>query len=108
MSTGQAVALLDEALRVGAQELDALVAGEVDLATELCDKRADLMARGWALRDEDLGELRSRLFALRDLQERLSEEGGTLKQRIQARLNQSKKEMQRIRGYGQAVSQALN
>lgn len=100
--------LLDEALQVGARELDALRAGDVDLASELCAQRADLMERGWARRENDCGELRSRLLALRDLQERLFAEGRALKQQIRDQLNQSKAQMRRMRGYGQAVSQAMH
>lgn len=107
MSTEQATKLLDEALRVGAEELDALRDGDVDLASELCARRAALTEQGWARREEDFGEVRSRLIALRDLQERLFEEGHKLKQQIQDQLNQSKRHMRCIRGYGLSVSQAL-
>jgi len=102
-----ATELLDEALQVGARELDALRAGDVDLASELCDRRADLMERGLARRENDCGELRSRLLALRDLQELLFEEGRALKRQIRDQLNQSKEQMRRMRGYGQAVGQAM-
>ena len=102
-----ATELLDEALQVGARELDALRAGDVDLASELCERRADLMERGWARRENDCGELRSRLLALRDLQELLFEEGRALKRQIRDQLNQSKEQMRRMRGYGQAVGQAM-
>ena len=102
-----ATELLDEALQVGARELDALRAGDVDLASELCERRADLMERGWARRENDCGELRSRLLALRDLQELLFEEGRALKRQIRDQLNQSKEQMRRMRGDGQAVGQAM-
>lgn len=107
MSEACATQLFDEALRIGARELDALRAGDVDLASELCEQRAALMEQGWARRENDLGEVRSRLIALRDLQEQLFAEGSALKQEIKDRLNQSKQQMRRMRGYGQAVSQAM-
>ena len=66
-----------------------------------------LMERGWARRENDCGELRSRLLALRDLQELLFEEGRALKRQIRDQLNQSKEQMRRMRGYGQAVGQAM-
>lgn len=99
--------LLDEALGVGAQELEALIAGDVDLASELCEKRAALMERGWNMRTDDEDDLRPRLLALRSLQERLSEEGSRLKQEIQERLGQSKKQVRRMQGYGAVVNQAV-
>lgn len=107
MDEASATQLLDEALRIGARELDALRAGDVDLASELCEQRAALMEQGWAKRENDLGEVRSRLIALRDLQERLFAEGNTLKEEIRDQLNQSKQQMRRMRGYRQAVSQAM-
>ena len=41
-----ATELLDEALQVGARELDALRAGDVDLASELCERRAGILWNG--------------------------------------------------------------
>ncbi len=107
MTTEQATKLLDEALRVGAKELDALRDGDVDLASELCARRVALTEQGWGKREDDFGEVRSRLLALRDLQEHLFEEGHRLKQQIQEQLNQSKRHMRCMRGYGLSVSQAL-
>ena len=102
-----ATELLDEALQVGARELDALRAGDVDLASELCERRADLMERGWAMGENNLRVIRTRLLAVRDLQELLFEEGRALKRQIRDQLNQSKEQMRRMRGYGQAVGQAM-
>lgn len=107
MNSDEATLLLDEALRIGAKELDALKVEDVDQATILCEKRSKLIEAGWAKRREDGEELCSRLLALRSLQESLIEEGRNLKQKIQDRLNSSKKQKCRMHGYGLSVKQAL-
>lgn len=99
--------LFDEALRIGASELDALIAGNVDQAEELCNKRNDLIERSLALQGENLAPLRSRLLAMRELQQRLIAQGENLREQIKKGLVQSKKQSQRMKGYGTAIKQAL-
>ncbi|MEG2140062.1 MAG: hypothetical protein RRY20_04675 [Bilophila sp.] len=96
--------LLDEALRIGTQELDALRSGDVELADQCCAKRDALTEE--ALRGGVHETLRTRLEALQDLQKELYAEAKKRKLEIQDSLSASRKQTQRMRGYGLAVRQA--
>lgn len=100
------ISLLDEALRIGTQELDALRSGDVDLADQCFEERTTLMEEALRLRDTSNEILRGRLETLQELQNTLYAEAKKLKMDVQNSLVQSRKQGQRMRGYGLSVRQA--
>lgn len=100
------IRLLDEALRIGTQELDALCAGDVDLADQCFEERVALTEEALRLRDAAAEVLRGRMETLQELQNALYAEAKKLKAEVQGSLVESKKQTQRMRGYGLSVRQA--
>ena len=99
--------LLDEALRIGKEELEALRVGEVELAEEYSSQRDALSKQALAIHDTSDKNLYARFSALQTLQGQLVEEARNLKMRIQQGLNRSRQEHHRMKGYGLSVRQAM-
>lgn len=96
----------DEALRIGAEELQALEAGDLELAEQCSERRETVVAQAWQIRDAGKEALREKLEALQELQNKLIQAGEKLKKDIQESLSKSKQQRQRMKGYGLAVRQA--
>lgn len=96
--------LLDQALSLGEQELNALAAGDVDVAHENSGKRSQLLAEAWEQRDGvAVEDLQNKLMQLQSLQGRLSEEAKRLHVSLKSELQKTKKHSRRLTGYRQAV-----
>lgn len=102
----QGSVILDEALELARQEKKALEEGEYDAAIEMAEKRAQLtgMAYNSANADENF---RLRLVELAKIQKQLTEIATKARDMVRARMNRSRQEKKRIRGYQMAVNQAL-
>ena len=102
------VAMLDLALALGEEELGALRAGEVEMASCRCELRARLLSSAAQARiGENRAAVVARLRAMGYLQARLTTAGQELRAEMAAKLNRSKAESRRLRGYRQSVGQAL-
>lgn len=101
------LSLLDMALQLGERELGALTMGDVDAAESASRERAELVEMAWNRRDteapEALHDLRSKLLRLQCLQGRLTEEARRLHDNIRSQLQQSRRETQRLDGYGRGA-----
>lgn len=98
------LALLDEALSLGERELGALTSGDVDTADFNASERERLLEQAWTHRDPDrLDALREKLIRLQCLQGRLTEEAKRLHAQLRTQLQDNRREVQRLRGYGRAV-----
>lgn len=102
------VAMLDLALQLGEEELRALTAGEVEAAEMYYELRARLLnsAQGRPS-PEDKPHIVARRRAMGYLQDRLTAAGRELRAQMVARMNRSRAEARRLRGYRQSVGQAL-
>lgn len=104
----QGLSLLDQALALARQEMSALEDGAYDKAVELAERRGELTGMAWQLLESDrVDQYRNRLVELTRLQEHLSELAAQAQDVVRASLQRSRLERQRIRGYHQAVGQAL-
>lgn len=98
--------LYNEALRIGQIELEALQSGEVEIAEEYCIQRAELLEKAWTIRDANDEQIRSKLFAIKELQELLFQEATKLKKNIQQQLSNSRQQKKGLNGYRLSVGQA--
>ncbi len=99
------LALLDQALMLGENELNALACGDVDAADDSAQERGKLLTRAWEQREsvqED--DLRQKLLQLQTLQGRLTSEARKLHQSLREELQRSRKESTRLAGYKRAIS----
>lgn len=102
--TTDSLALLDEALSLGERELGALAAGDVDAADLTAAERERLLYQAWEQRaPETLDALRDRLVRLQCLQGKLTEEARRLHTQLRSQLQDNKREVRRLRGYGRAA-----
>ena len=105
---GQGLSLLDQALDLARQEMAALEDGAYDRAVELAERRGELTGMAWQLLESDgVDQYRKRLIELTRLQEHLTELAAQAQEVVRASLQRSRLEKQRMRGYHQAVGQAL-
>ncbi len=106
MSPG--IALLDEALDLARREKSALEDGAYDEAISMAQKRGELTGMAWNyLSHAEHEPYRSRLLELSGLQEQLTEIAAKARNMVRQRMNRSKMEKRRMRGYHMAVGQAL-
>lgn len=104
----QGIALLDEALALASQERLALESANYEEAIDLAGRRGELTSMAWSLLDEDAAEeYHIRLAEQARLQEELNDMAAQARDDVRQRLNQSRCEQRRIRGYHQAVGHAL-
>lgn len=101
--------LLDKALELGRQELAHLAAGEVEQAEELAFGRDSIISEALSEEslatpsDKSLDELLAKLTELKELQARIIDEAGRLKQSIGTKLRRADQEGKRHAGYGRAT-----
>ncbi|MDE5879181.1 MAG: hypothetical protein K2G99_04035 [Desulfovibrio sp.] len=104
----QGIALLDEALVLARQERAALESANYEEAIELAGRRGELTDMAWSMLAPDAVEdYRSRLAEQARLQEELTGIAGRARDEVRRSLNHSRQEQRRMRGYHQAVGQAL-
>lgn len=104
--------LLDKALELGRQELAHLAAGEVEEAEALAFGRDSIISE--ALCEESLAtpatqsldELLEKLNELKDLQARIIDEAGRLKQDLGDKLRRTEQEHKRHGAYGRSTRPA--
>ena len=96
----QGLCLLDEALDLARQEMLALEDGAYDRAVELAERRNEVTSMAWHVLESGSTELTR-------LQEHLADLAAKAQEVIRASLQRSRREKQRMRGYHQAVGQAL-
>lgn len=100
--------LLDEALDLARQEKAALENGEYNEAIELAQKRNEITGMAWDLFDmSEKGPYHKRLLELADFQTKLTDIATLAHDTIRQKLNRSRQEKKRMRGYHMAVGQAL-
>lgn len=105
----QGIALLNEALDLARQEKTALESGAYENAIALAEKRKDLTNMAWNLYGAaDKDSYTTKLGQLAMLQKQLTAIATRTHAAIRAKLNHSRQEKKRYRGYQMAVSQALN
>jgi hypothetical protein len=105
---GQGVQMLEKAIDIAYQEMAALESGAYDDACRWADKRDKLMDKAWGLLNRDAGDqYMPYLLNLTRLQERLTTMATEAKSKVTGGLLRSRDERRRMRGYRQAVSQAL-
>lgn len=98
------LALLDQALELGEQELAILSSGEVEGVDTLVARRDKLVTTAWDNRHQcDLDRFREKLNRLQAMQNRLSHEALQLHERMLRELGRVRKEGARLSGYGKAV-----
>lgn len=96
--------LLDEALRIGEQELEALKNGDMDVADEAAVERERLISEAWAIRTGDIeNELRQKLLKMQHVQLLLTDELKKLHASLKSQLLASKKKSSVYRGYQKSV-----
>lgn len=97
--------LLDEALRIGERELEALKNGDMDVADEAAVERERLISEAWAIRTGDIeGELRKKLLKMQNVQLLLTDELKKLHASLKSQLIASKKKSSGYRGYQKSVT----
>ncbi|WP_298031135.1 hypothetical protein [uncultured Desulfovibrio sp.] len=105
---GQGLSLLDQALDLARQEMAALEDRAYDKAVELAERRGEVTSMAWHLLESGgADQYRNRLIELTRIQEHLSELAVQARDVVRASLQHSRMEKQRMRGYHQAVGQAL-
>ena len=104
----QGVCLLDEALNLARLEMAALEDGAYDKAVELAERRGEVTSMAWhMLEDSQADQYRAHLMELARMQEQLTELATKAHSEIRSQLQRSRLEGRRMRGYHQAVGQAL-
>lgn len=104
----QDMRLLDEAVALARQEMDALEGGAFDRAVELARQRSAVTGMACQMFDESQREqYLVQLSTLARLQRRLTELATKARDDIRTRLMRSRGERRRMRGYQQSVEQAL-
>lgn len=94
------IELLDEALKLGEQELVFLAEGDVESAESAASDRAGLIdaaSKDFAVQDAAI--LRERLGRLLEMQKRATAEATALREDVRKRLGRTKKEVRRMAGY---------
>jgi hypothetical protein len=102
------LARLDTILSMAETEYAALLDGDLDTAERLCAERDLLLAEAMS-RTEDAApdDLRGRLLALQDMQQKLHDEAARQREHLRGRIFASKQESRRLSGYRKCVSMAL-
>ena len=104
----QGVCLLDEALNLARQEMAALEDGAYDKAVELAERRGEVTSMAWHMLDDNqAAEYRTHLVELARVQDQLTELATRAQNDIRTKLQRSRLESRRLRGYHRAVGQAL-
>ncbi|MCG8530885.1 MAG: hypothetical protein MI749_09495 [Desulfovibrionales bacterium] len=97
--------LLDEALRIGGRELEALRSGDMDVAEEAAEERGRLIAEALEHRTGDIeGELRTKLVQMQGVQVQLTDELKKLHSSLKSQLLATRQKSARCKGYQQAFS----
>jgi Ni,Fe-hydrogenase I large subunit len=92
--------MLDEALAIGRQELDLLVAGDVFEAEKMARSREQLLSDAMSgLSGDNLKRLADRLVEMKTLHDRITGEAKKLKQALKQDLSSMKRQNRRISGY---------
>ena len=100
--------LLEEALRTGEQELEALKDGQVEQASAWEEERSRLTRKAIKLSDGvPLDVLLVEFHKLRDMQKRLIQAVNELRKSWQQELSRTRGESRRLAGYRQATAHAL-
>ncbi len=100
-----ATEFLDEALALGARELEALHNDELDKVSALAERRTWLISQAWTARQGcDSTAYKAKLIQVQNLQVRLTEETEKKKQEVRQGLLRSRKETRRLAGYKQAMT----
>ena len=101
--------LLDQALLIGAQELEALSDGKIEQASALEEERGRLTQQALECGgDVPLEVLLVKYQKLSDIQKRLTQAGSELRQGWQKEFTRVRGESRRLAGYKQAAAHALN
>ena len=104
----QGIVLLEEALNLAQAEKCALEGGEYDEAIAIAEKRSQLTGMAYNhMTHEDEEPFRLKLLELSDIQNQLTSIASKAHNAVRQRLNRSKMEKKRMRGYQIAVGQAL-
>ena len=103
------IQLLEQALLIGMQELEALNEGRTDEAAGREEERSRLTQEAMALSgDAPLDALRAAFQELCEMQKRLTRAGNELRQIRQREMTRARGESRRMAGYRQAAAHALN
>ena len=96
--------MLDEAIRLGQNELGCLEKGDVDRAEQFAGDRAELTENAMAQSaSDDLDVLFEKLSQLKNLHGRITGEAERLRERLKADMQRIRREGKRHKGYGGAV-----
>jgi hypothetical protein len=103
------IRLLEKALLVGEQELEALSDGQTEQASACEEERSRLTQQAMELTDDvPLDILLVEFQKLCDMQKRLTQAGSELRQGWQKELVRVRGESRRLAGYKQAAAHALH
>jgi hypothetical protein len=101
--------LLEQALLIGMQELEALGEGQTEQAAEREEERSRLTQQAIEISgDAPLEVLLEGFRQLCELQKRLTQAGNELRQSRQQEMTRARAESRRLAGYRQATAHALN
>ncbi|MBD5553117.1 MAG: hypothetical protein HDQ44_02145 [Desulfovibrio sp.] len=104
----QGLVLIDEAMELARREKAALEAGEYDDAIEMAEKRGEITGMAWnCLEHANHEPYRKKLLELMDFQKQLTDLAVRARNAVRDKMNRSKQEKRRIKGYSMAVSHAL-
>lgn len=96
--------MLDEAIRLGRNELGCLEKGDVERAEQLAGDRAELTDRAMQLSaPDDLDVIFAKLTQLKALHGRITGEAERLRERLKIDMQRIRQEGKRHKGYGGAV-----
>ncbi len=99
---------IDEALKLGEKELQALKNGDVDGALELSGQRSWVLSQAWEARMGcDVDSYKERLYKVHDMQVILTELAQEKREEMRQGLLRSRKESRRLGGYRQALTHAV-
>ena len=103
------IRLLEQALLIGAQELNALSNGQTEQAATWEEERSRLTQQAIELSsDAPLDMLLVEFQKMYDMQKRLTQAGNELRQLWQKELARARGELRRLAGYKQATAHALH
>lgn len=98
------IELFDQAIEIGERELELLAEGDVDGAQELAGERDKVLTKACVnYADVDKDQVLDRLRHIQRLQQSITAEAMRLHEEIRSQLGDTKKESQRMKGYGGAV-----
>ena len=104
----QGLSLLDQALDLARQEMNAIEDGAYDQAVILAEKRTEVTSMAWYMREDNRAdEYRGHLVELARVQEHLTELATRARDVLRQDLQRSRLERQRMNGYQQSVGMAL-